>query len=130
MNDSPQRPSPVYPRPTPADLPFRGPGFDAAAVRARLAEADPRTLLMVLVHLTRDPAYLERFAVVCDPAHAETGAEPEADEIRDLLAGVLANGDGLVCDAGPLPTELFTRMASAYVHEPVDDEVVPLLVEQ
>lgn len=130
MNDSPQRTSPVYPRPTKADLPFSGPGFDTDSVRARLADADPRTLLMCLVQLTRDPAYLDRFAAVCDPAHAETGAEPEADEIRDLLTGVLANGDGLAHDAPPLPTDLFIRMASSYVHEPVDEEFVPLLVEQ
>ncbi|MGR7000569.1 hypothetical protein ACU686_25170 [Yinghuangia aomiensis] len=39
-------------------------------------------MLMVLTHLTRDVSHLDRFAAVCDPANAESGAEREADEIR------------------------------------------------
>ncbi|MGA4544130.1 flavin-containing monooxygenase [Uniformispora flossi] len=125
MND---RPVSVYRRPVPDDLPLTGPGGDPASVRARLADAEPRTLLMVLTHLTRDVSHLDRFAAVCDPANAESGAEREADEIRDLLTDVLTTSAPR--ETGPLPSDLFRRMASAYVHEPVDEEFVPLLLDQ
>ncbi|NUS55116.1 MAG: NAD(P)-binding protein, partial [Streptomycetaceae bacterium] len=125
MNDLPVS---VYRRPVPEDLPLTGAGFDPASVRARLADADPRTLLMVLTHLTRDASHLARFAAVCDPANAETGAEPEADEIRDLLTDVLTSN--APTSAGPLPPEFFRSMASVYVNQPVDEEFVPLLLDQ
>ncbi|MDI2129412.1 flavin-containing monooxygenase [Yinghuangia seranimata] len=128
MTDSPRHTS-VYRRPNPADLPIAGPGGDTASVRAHLAEADPRTLLMSLTQLTRDATHLERFAVVCDPANAESGAEAEADEIRDLLADVLTD-PSFAGDTAPIPTEFFQRLASTYVHETVDAEFVPLLLEQ
>ncbi|MCF2531103.1 NAD(P)/FAD-dependent oxidoreductase [Yinghuangia soli] len=83
---------------------------------------------MVLTHLTRDLSLLERFAKVCDPSHAETGAEPDADAIRDLLAEVLTSGRPV--DTTPLTDALFQRLASAYVHEPVDEEFIPLLLDQ
>jgi 4-hydroxyacetophenone monooxygenase len=118
----------VYHRPSAADLPLAGAGFESAVVRAHLDEADPRTLLMVLTHLTRDDSYLERFAAVCDPAHAESGAEREAREIRDLLADVLTSAAPR--DSSPLTEDFFRRMASAYVHEPVDEEFVPLILDQ
>jgi 4-hydroxyacetophenone monooxygenase len=119
----------VHHRPVPNDLPLTGPGFDAASVRAQLSGADPRTLLMVLTHLTRDVSLLERFAKVCDPANAETGAESDADAVRDLLTAVLTSERPPV-DGGPLPAELFQHIASAYVHEQVDEEFVPLLLDQ
>ncbi|WP_436777439.1 flavin-containing monooxygenase [Yinghuangia sp. YIM S09857] len=125
MNDSPVF---VHHRPVARDLPLTGDGFDAASVRAQLADADPRTLLMSLTHITRDASYLERFAAVCDPANAETGAEPAADEIRDLLAGVLTSHTPT--EHGPLSNEFFQQMASAYVYEPVDEEFIPLLLDQ
>ncbi|MCF2533583.1 flavin-containing monooxygenase [Yinghuangia soli] len=128
MTASPRR-TPVYRRPTPDDLPLAGAGLDSAAVRARLADADARTLLMSLTMLTRDAGHLERFAAVCDPANAETGAEAEADEIRDLLSVVLTD-PAFVPDPAPMTVGLFQQMATAYVREPVDAEFVPLLLEQ
>ncbi|MGW0662970.1 flavin-containing monooxygenase [Streptodolium elevatio] len=130
MNDSSRRKA-VHPRPTPADLPLTGPGSDPASVRAHLAQADPRTLLMSLTHLTRNPEYLTRFAAVCDPANVESGgARPEADELRDLLTAVLTGERPAAADAGPMPTGLFQQMASTYANEPVDDEFIPLLLDQ
>ncbi|MFD9194945.1 flavin-containing monooxygenase [Streptomyces phaeochromogenes] len=128
----PPRPASVHPRPTPAGLPLTGTGFDTASVRTQLAEADPGTLLMALTHLTRDEGVLERFSSVCVPPYL--GAPPEAaaqaEEIRGLLTAALTGERPLPRDAGPLPVELFRRMASAHVHEPVDEEFVPLLLEQ
>ncbi|MEU8131941.1 flavin-containing monooxygenase [Streptodolium elevatio] len=113
----------VYPRTGAADLPL--PGYDAAAARAALAGADPRAMLMSLVHVTHDAGALGEFAAVCDP-RADTGDLVEALTAR--LADVLTGGAATVDK--PLPDELFHAMVSTFAREDVGPEFLPVLRDQ
>lgn len=104
---------------------------DTPDLRRALDEANIQTLLMVYGHLTHDEAMLDRFAPHIHPVFSGRPSDIPAElaaELRDRLAGVLTRpGQEL---AGALPLALMKRMMSVGVGEAVDDEYLPLLLEQ
>ncbi|MFI6583080.1 flavin-containing monooxygenase [Embleya sp. NPDC050493] len=117
----------AYPRPRAADLPL--PGSDRAEIRRHLEHADPRIVLMSLIHLTRDEQLLEELAPAAAPTTGEAEKTDLAARARDLLAEALTRPASPDADQ-PLPDPLFQRMASVCVGETVDPEFLPLLREQ
>jgi len=107
------------------------PFVDRAALRAALEAANVPTLLMVHTQLTHDEGFLEKFA-----PHLHSPFSRQADdvpphleeELRERMFALLT-GDSPI-PSRPLPRELMQRMMSVGVGEPVDDEFVPLLLEQ
>jgi 4-hydroxyacetophenone monooxygenase len=109
---------------------------DLVQAREMLKAADPRLLLMALVHLTGDAALLDRVGAYI-PAQVAGGAKgvaglalPDAmqAELRDRILEILAQD--------PRPPEaaisaaLFQKMASVCAGDPVRDEAVPMVLEQ
>ena len=110
-----------------AELPMQ----ETAALRQALAEASLPTLLMVYVHLNRDEAMLQRFAPFIHPAMSgQPTVIPQADAeiLRDRLLDVLTRPGA--ASEEPLPHALMQKMMTVCVGEPVDDEFVPLLLDQ
>ncbi|MCB9723263.1 MAG: FAD-dependent oxidoreductase [Spirochaetaceae bacterium] len=106
--------------------------FDPEALREALREAELETLLMVHTHLTHDEAFLEKFAPHIKPLYGpEPSDVPEslAAELRMRLEQVLL-GQDLPIEVPPLPRPLMQRMMSVCVGEPVEDEFIPLLLDQ
>jgi 4-hydroxyacetophenone monooxygenase len=104
---------------------------DTAELRQALAEVSLPTLLMVYVHLSRDAAMLDRFAPFIHPAMSgQPTVIPEADAaaLRASLLEALTV-PGAASDA-PLPHALMQKMMTVCVGEPVEDEFVPLLLDQ
>lgn len=105
--------------------------WDKDSLSEALANANVPTLLMVYVHLTRDEAMLDRFAPYIGPVFSvEQKVVPDAlaNELRQAVHAVLTNRVSWA--DGPLPRHLMQRMMSVSVGEPVEDEFVPLLLEQ
>ncbi len=114
--------------PNPSGLPVR------RELLELLESADPTILLLCLVDLTGDTALLERYAGAFEPRAVRTVQKSHdfdpavAQDIRQRLADRLG-------EPPAAPTEgrdevLFRRLASFTVGEQVDDEFVPLLLEQ
>jgi len=104
---------------------------DSLELRAALAEANVPTLLMVYVHLTCDEAMLDRFAPHIRPAFSTppTDIPPGlADELRARLLKVLTR-PGAAREGDPAPA-LMQKMMPIGVGEQVDDEFLPLLLDQ
>ena len=104
---------------------------DSAELRAALAEVNIQTLLMVYVHLTHDEAMLDRFAPHIRPIlSGEPSNIPaeDSEHLREQLLKVLTQ-PGLA-RSEPLPLDLMQRMMSVGVGEQVEDEFIPLLLEQ
>jgi 4-hydroxyacetophenone monooxygenase len=107
------------------------PMADTPELRAALAEANVQTLLMVYVHLTHDEAMLDVFRNYIRPPFAMPGTDIPAEyqeELREKLLGALTVA-GAAKDT-PLPLPLMQRMMSVGVGEPVEDEFLPLLMDQ
>ena len=101
------------------------------ALRAALEEANIPTLLMVYVQFTHDEAMLDRFQPYIDsPFSPEQKTPPAdmADELRARLFALLTQSPPPA--ERPLPTGLMRKMMSVGVAEPVDEEFVPLLLDQ
>ncbi|KMS52038.1 hypothetical protein V474_03015 [Novosphingobium barchaimii LL02] len=106
---------------------------DRAALLKHLEHADTAPLLMVLVHLGGDSAWLERIAPhIKGPwsFHDETPAELKA-ELREAVANVLAD----YADRGrPLPLappmDLLQAMLNACTGQTVPPEYLPLAIEE
>ncbi|MCP3735907.1 NAD(P)-binding domain-containing protein [Sphingomonas sp. RP10(2022)] len=109
----------------------RLPLADTADLRAALVEANVQTLLMVYVHLTHDEAMLATFQNYIKPPFAMPGTDiPEEyqQELREKLRHVLTTPGAAREDA---PSKaLMQRMMSVSVGEPVEDEFLPLLMDQ
>ena len=112
------------------------PASDAAAMRKALAEADPRILLMSLVHLTGDEGLLDRFApyITAQVAGAAKGVaqagmpEEMQQELRDRIAGILEADPG---PAGqPISARLVQKMMNVCSGDVVGDDYVPFILEQ
>jgi 4-hydroxyacetophenone monooxygenase len=104
---------------------------DTAELRQALAEASLPTLLMVYVHLSHDEMMLDRFAPFIHPAMSgQPTAIPDADAelLRAKLLDVLTH-QSAASDV-PLSHNLMQKMMSVCVGEPVEDEFVPLLLDQ
>jgi len=121
--DSPQLP-PALEQP-------RLPITDEAGLLQALREANLPTLLMVYVQHTLDEAMLDRFAphIRSPYSRKPTDVPPElAQELREKLFTLLTTSPPP--KAGPLPHALMRKMMGIGVGEPVDDEYLPLLLEQ
>lgn len=104
---------------------------DHAGLRESLQEANIHTLLMVYVHFTHDEPMLERFTPhIRSPYSMEPVAPPPEleQELRDRLFELLTTSPAPV--ERPLPLALMRKMMAVNVAEPVDEEYVPLLLEQ
>jgi 4-hydroxyacetophenone monooxygenase len=109
---------------------------EAAEALEHLKTADPRLLLMSLVHLTGDEELLERFtpyiqAQMAGGAKGVAGSsipEPMQAELRERLVQTLSRSPRP--PEAPVSTRLFQKLASVCVGERVSDEFIPLLLEQ
>ena len=106
---------------------------DPAALRAAIADADLRVLVMCLVHLTGELRWLEApyrpmrdVRLVADP---QAGYTPEVQsEIRETMNALLARGvdTPIINDPGD---ELLLRMMSVCLGETVPPEYLPMMRE-
>jgi cation diffusion facilitator CzcD-associated flavoprotein CzcO len=103
---------------------------DPAPLRENLAKADAGVLLAVLVQLTGDPSFLDTFGSrishVPDPPERAGVTDPETakalvEAVLSALAAPRRAGDD---------PELFKRLLPVALGSEVDDEFVPLLLEQ
>lgn len=106
---------------------------DRAALVKNLESADTAPLLMVLVHLGGDAAWLERAGQYIKGPwsfHDETPADVKAD-MREAVADVLAD---YASSGRPLPTELpsylLPRMLKACTGQDVPPEYFPMVDEE
>lgn len=104
---------------------------NSAELRQALDEANVHTMLMVYVHVTHDEAMLDAFAPHIRPMHSGQPEQIPDELVADLKQRLLTalTTDG-AAKAGPLPRALMQRMMSVGVGETVEDEFVPLLLEQ
>lgn len=106
---------------------------DAAALRAAIADADLRVLVMCLVHLTGELHWLESpyrpvrdVRLVADP---RAGFAPEVqEEIRGAVIALLARGARAPAIGDP-GDELLLRMMSVCLGEQVPPEYLPMMRE-
>jgi 4-hydroxyacetophenone monooxygenase len=107
---------------------------DPDELRTSLRQADPGVLVAVLAQLTGDAAVVDRFG----PAISHVPDPPECAGITDpatteALVAAVANALNAPRAAGalaPNDPELFTRLLPLALGSDVDDEFVPLLLEQ
>ena len=104
-----------------------------AALLKNLESADTAPLLMVLVHLGGDPAWLDRIAPhIKGPwsFHDETPEDLKA-ELREAVADVLA---GYATSGKPLPVtppmELLPAMLDACTGQHIPEEYYPMVLEE
>ena len=104
---------------------------DNAELRAALQAANLHTLLMVYVHLTHDGSMLETFKIHIHPPYTNPDYQiPQhyIDELHEKLAHVLTTPGAARTDEPPV--ELMQKMMSVGVGEAVEDEFVPMVIEQ
>ena len=104
---------------------------DNDELRHALEAVDIRSLVMTYVHLSRDEAMLDRFAVHLPSA--SLGMLPDASdallgELRDKVRGLLTTPDAVVQE--PITVDLLNRIMCVGMGESVDREFIPLLLEQ
>jgi len=96
-----------------------------------LREANIQTLLMSYVHMTQDEDMLERFSQYIRSPYSRKQIEIPAEllqELREKMFNLLTTSPAPVIP--PLPHALMRRMMSVSVGEPVDEEFLPLLLDQ
>lgn len=107
------------------------PMADGPELRAALRAANLQTLLMVYVHLTHDEAMLETFKVHIHPPYSNPDyvIPPDCiDDLHEKLVHVLTT-PGAAKSEDP-PVALMQKMMSSGVGEPVEDEFIPMVIEQ
>ena len=107
------------------------PMVDGPELRAALKEANIQTLLMVYVHLTHDESMLETFKAHIHPPYTNPDYQIPQDCIDDLhekLIHVLTTPGAAKAEEPSIA--LMKKMASTGVGEPVDDEFIPMVIEQ
>jgi cation diffusion facilitator CzcD-associated flavoprotein CzcO len=110
------------------------PPFDPDELRAHLRQADPGVLVAVLAQMTGDPSVIDKFGpkVSHVPDPPERAGVTDADTLEALVSAIV---DAMVVPrpegvpAADDPT-LFSRLLPLALGSPVDDEFVPLLLEQ
>ncbi len=108
--------------------------MDPDELRANLRQADPGVLVAVLAQLTGDPSVIDRFAPkishVPDPPERAGVTDPETAEIlvNAVIAALEADRPASAAPVGD--PELFRRLLPLALGSDVDDEFVPLLLEQ
>lgn len=107
---------------------------DPDELRANLQQADPGVLVAVLAQLTGDALVIDRFgpAISHVPDPPERAGVTDPDTAEALVDAVVAaldapRRDGAVAADDP---KLFTRLLRLALGADVDDEFVPLLLEQ
>ncbi|MGE2723881.1 flavin-containing monooxygenase [Mycolicibacterium pulveris] len=107
---------------------------DAAELRAHLHQADPGVLVAVLAQLTGDPTVADRFgpAISHVPDPPERAGVTDADTMAALVSAIVDALDTPRAPDAPAADdpELFTRLLPIALGSDVDDEFVPLLLEQ
>ena len=107
---------------------------DDDELRANLLQADPGVLVAVLAQLTGDATVVDRFAarishVPDPPERAGVTDEHTAAELASAVAEALCAPRPVGATAADDP-ELFARLLPVALGSDVDDENVPLLLEQ
>jgi len=107
------------------------PLVDSPELRSALKAANLETLLMAYVHLTHDESMLDTFRSHIHPPYTNPDyVVPQncIDELHAKLLHVLTTPGAARSDDPPV--ELMQKMMSVGVGEPVQDEFVPMVVEQ
>jgi 4-hydroxyacetophenone monooxygenase len=101
-------------------------------LRANLRQADPGVLVAVLAQLTGDISVIDRFgpAISHVPDPPERAGVTDADTAEALVAAVVEALDAPVVPEGPVDPEFFKRLLPLALGSEVDDEFIPLLLEQ
>jgi len=111
-----------------------GPPVDPGELRVNLRQADPGVLVAVLAQLTGDASVIDRFAAkishVPDPPERAGVTDPETAETlgNAVIAALEADRPASATPVGD--PELFRRLLPLALGSDVDDEFVPLLLEQ
>lgn len=109
----------------------RLPLADSPELRAALKAANLETLLMVYVHLTHDESMLEIFKIHIHPPYTNPDYKvPQycIDDLHEKLVHVLTTPGAARSDEPSV--ELMKKMMSVGVGEPVEDEFIPMVIEQ
>ncbi|OBJ57211.1 flavin-containing monooxygenase [Mycobacterium colombiense] len=108
--------------------------LDLEELRAHLGQADPGVLVAVLAQLTGDSSVIEKFGpkishVPDPPERAGVTDDDTAEELVSALVAALVESPQ--ASAPPIDDpELFRRLLPLALGSEVDDEFVPLLLEQ
>lgn len=107
---------------------------DPDELRDNLRRADPGVLVAVLAQLTGDPAVVDTFGPrishVPDPPERAGFTDPAtAEALVDAVVQALGRAGAARAGAAYNP-DLFRRLLPLALGFPVDDEFVPLLLEQ
>jgi len=103
-----------------------------AELLTHLRRADPGVLVAVLAQLTGDASVIDRFgpAISHVPDPPERAGVTDPDTMEALIAAVIAALDSPPANGVADDPELFTRLLPIALGSEVDDEFVPLLLEQ
>jgi len=109
----------------------RLPMVDTPELRQALVEANAQTLLMVYVHLTHDETMLDVFSNYIRPPYAMPGTDIPGEYLEELREKLLH----MLTEAGVARSDepsdaLMQKMMSVGVGEKVEDEFVPLVLDQ
>ncbi|OCB42642.1 4-hydroxyacetophenone monooxygenase [Mycobacterium vulneris] len=110
--------------------PFTTPDTDIAAA---LEQVSIPTLLLSLVHITGDPRYIREFKQAGLFLNEVQGFMSEEDKarVREVALPVIADYRDRGCPVpDPLPAELVREMLDWAACEPVDDDNLPLVLEE
>ncbi|MET0698049.1 MAG: NAD(P)/FAD-dependent oxidoreductase [Mycobacterium sp.] len=104
---------------------------DIEELRANLLRADPGVLVAVLAQLTGDSSVVDRFgskvSYVPDPPERAGVTDPDT---AAALADAVIKALGAPRCTDPVDLDLFTRLLPVALGSAVDDEQIPLLMEQ
>ncbi|MGV0674813.1 NAD(P)/FAD-dependent oxidoreductase [Mycolicibacterium fortuitum] len=104
-----------------------------AAIAAALEQVSIPTLLLSLVHITGDPRYIREFKQAGLFLNEVQGFMSEEDKARarEVALPVIADYRDRGCPVpDPLPAEVVREMMDWAACEPVDDDNVPLMLEE
>ncbi|HEX2401678.1 MAG TPA: NAD(P)-binding protein, partial [Mycobacterium sp.] len=103
-----------------------------AELLIHLRQADPGVLVAVLAQLTGDASVIDRFgpAISHVPDPPERAGVTDPDTMEALIAAVIAALDSPPAAGVADDPELFTRLLPLALGSDVEDEFVPLLLEQ
>ncbi|MGV0807921.1 flavin-containing monooxygenase [Mycolicibacterium setense] len=104
-----------------------------ADIAAALEQVSIPTLLLSLVHITGDPRFIREFKQAGLFLNEVQGFMSEEDKarVREVALPVIADYRDRGCPAPePLPAELVREMLDWAACEPVDDDNVPLMLEE
>lgn len=104
-----------------------------AEIAAALEQVSIPTLLLSLVHITGDPRYIREFNQAGLFLNEVQGFMSEEDKARarEVALPVIADYRDRGCPVpDPLPAEVVREMMDWAACEPVDDDNVPLMLEE